>query len=496
MAEAIHAPELLARTVPMILARHGQAWLVGGWVRDYLLGVETHDIDFVVPGGAVATARQLATAVGGAFVLLDEERDTARVLVGQPWEALYLDVAGLRAPDIEQDLLERDFTVNAMAVPVAEWRVPAAALIDPTGGRVDLERRMLRAVSEESFRADPLRLLRAVRLSAALAFDLESQTVSWLRRDAALVALAARERVRDEFVQILALPQAAHWVRQMEHLGLLQQVAPELVSLRTVQVPEAGMTGLEQALLTLSSLEMLEDGLTADAWASLGWPYEVLGGALEPFRQRLVGHLATVVPGGQRIGVLLRLAALCHNLGRTALASAGARVLEQEVLGASMAATFMRRLCFATVAITRVRLAIQCYARLLPLALQVEGEPSPRMIYRFFRDAEPGGVDSILLALADHLASAAQAPERAPWQRHVDCSARLLRACYEQRAQVIDPPALVNGNELMTALGLAPGPEIGALLDSLRELQAAGEIGSRQEALAAARALVARGSLL
>jgi tRNA nucleotidyltransferase/poly(A) polymerase len=158
----------------MILARHGQAWLVGGWVRDHLLGEETHDIDFVVPRGAVATARQLATAVGGAFVLLDEERDTARVLVGQPWEALYLDVAGLRAPNIEQDLLERDFTVNAMAAPAAEWRAPDAALIDPTGGRVDLERRMLRAVSEESFRADPLRLLRAVRLSAALAFDLES----------------------------------------------------------------------------------------------------------------------------------------------------------------------------------------------------------------------------------------------------------------------------------------------------------------------------------
>ena len=128
------------------------------------------------------------------------------------------------------------------------------------------------------------------------------------------------------------------------------------------------------------------------------------------------------------------------------------------------------------------------------LAEDGQGQVPRREAYRFYREAGSGGVDAVLLSLADHLASTDQQPERGHWERHVSASVQLLHAYYEQYDQVVAPPLLVDGHDLMATLDLAEGPELGALLDSLRELQAAGEIDSREQALGAARRLLEHGS--
>ncbi len=485
----------MAVTLPVVEARHPSAWLVGGWVRDRLLGLETHDYDFVVPSGGIATARAVAGAVGGAFVVLDVERDTARVVVGAAPDAVYLDFTGLRAGDIGADLLARDYTVNAMAVPVRAWQAPESEVIDPAGGRRDLAQRLLRAVSVDSFREDPLRMLRGVRLAAALGFELESQTAAWIERDAELLDAVSRERVRDEVAQVLALPAAERSLGQLEGLGLLEHVLPEVTRLRAVAPAEcSGHSCLEHSLQAVGVVEGLRGWLAGGTWTAPNWAYEALGATLGPHRRRLGEHLAAVLPGGRSVGVLLALSALLHDVGKGVAGPAskgpGGPLLGHDVLGASMAATALRRLCFSSAETVRVRLAVRNHMRPGQLVQETGGDPSRRAIYRFYRDAAPGGVDTVLLSLADHLALRGPGVDPEHWQRHLRLSQALLEAFFEHHGEVIEPPLVVDGHELMAALDLAPGPEVGELLDSIREAQAAGEVTSPAEALALARGLL------
>ncbi len=498
MGKRVEPQELMATVLPVIGARHERAWLVGGWVRDRLLGLETHDYDFVVPSGAIATARAVADALSGPFVVLDVERDTARVLVG-PAAETYLDFAGLRAPDIGADLLGRDFTINAMAVPVDGWAAPERAVIDPAGGRRDLRLRLLRAVSADSFREDPLRMLRAVRLSASLGFRLESQTAAWIERDAELLEAVSRERVRDELAQMLVLPRAAESLRQLDRLGLLQQVLPEVARLRAVALGNAGpRDALEHSLGTVEAMEALRGW--AEGQEGAGQHLQMLTATLALYRTRLAEHLAGIVSSGRSVGMLLSLAALLHDTGKGPTEQEEAppanRLLGHEVLGASISAMALRRLCFSSAEVVRVRLAVRGHVRPGEFARQAEIAPSRRAVHRFFRDSEPAGVDAILLSLADHWAARGSALEPEAWQRHLDVSSNLLRAYYEQRQEVVNPTLVLDGHELMSSLDLRPGPEVGRLLESIREAQAAGEVRTRDDALALAQRLLERGGPL
>jgi len=195
--------------------------LVGGAVRDGLLGRPLYDLDFVVDGDATALAAAVCRAFRGALVPLDPERGIARVVLRHTGRRLHLDFARRQGGDWIDDLRARDFTINAIAVD------PDGRYLDPLGGRKDLASGRLRAASETAFRDDPLRTLRAVRLVAELGVTVEPETAVWIRRDAHLLPRAAPERIRDELVRILNAPDADHHLDMLNDLRLLGQVLPE-----------------------------------------------------------------------------------------------------------------------------------------------------------------------------------------------------------------------------------------------------------------------------
>jgi tRNA nucleotidyltransferase (CCA-adding enzyme) len=186
-------------------------------VRDALLGRlgPTPDLDLVVPGGAIALSRRLAGTHGGHAVVLDAERDMARLVRG-PWT---IDFAARCGPDLSSDLRRRDYRINAMAVPLAA----GAPLEDPCGGLVDLCEGRLRAVGETNLLEDPLRLLRGPRLMAELGLPLEATTVALLRRHAGALTGAAPERVLAELEKLAAAEEGADQALELAiALGLLQ----------------------------------------------------------------------------------------------------------------------------------------------------------------------------------------------------------------------------------------------------------------------------------
>lgn len=470
-----------------------RVWLVGGAVRDTLLGRPVHDWDFVVDRGALELARAVADALDGAYFPLDAERGTGRVILaaaGEPRQEL--DFALLRGADLEADLHARDFTVNALALD------DAGTLRDPTGGQADLAARCVRATSAQAFRDDPVRLLRAVRMNAELGFEIEPQTADWIRRDAALLARPAAERVRDEFVRLLMVPGAACHLQQCDEFGLLLHVVPELERLKHVtQSPPHRCDVWRHTLLTVDALEGVVAAVTGQETGQCALAdvppaaWGELARALVQFADDLVAHLAVEVSSGRDRALLLKLAALLHDVGKPETRSQDddgrIHFYDHELTGAKLAAGRLQDLHFSRDEVECVRVMVGSHMR--PTHLACAGQVTRRAVYRYFRATGDAGVEVVLLSLADHLAIWGPHLREEYWARQLEVAETLLSHYFERHAETVAPPSLVTGDDLMAELGLEAGPEIGRLLEAVREAQAAGEVKTREEALALARQL-------
>ena len=198
---------MLSRLREFLSGKGVESYLVGGYVRDILLKRVTADIDISVGTDALEVAREMASTLGGKYVLLNESNGIARVVFGTNGERIFLDFSTMRG-EIEQDLTHRDFTIDAMAVRLNELQDMGVHLrvIDPFGGQHDLEDRLIRTVSDISFSDDPARLLRAIRLAAELNFTIEPGTEDLISSQSHLIAQVPGERIREELCHLLATP--------------------------------------------------------------------------------------------------------------------------------------------------------------------------------------------------------------------------------------------------------------------------------------------------
>ena len=468
--------------------RHApHTYMVGGAVRDRLLGREVHDFDILVRNDGLAIARRLADALGGAYVPLDADMATARVVLGRE----QVDIAQQRGAHLEDDLRLRDFSINALAIPLSEWLDETPTVVDPTGGRADLATRLVRAVGEDAFRYDPGRLLRGPRLAAQLGGAMDPQTEQWLRRDAHLLTEVSGERQRDEFWRCLLLPGAETVLRRLDGLGLLGLLLPEVVAMQGVtQRPPHTLDVYDHSLGVLTGLE----GLLAALGVQPGEASPTDTAALAPYREPLTAHLLDEPVRGRPRWSLLKLAALLHDIGKPATRTVKrdiAHFYGHEGVGADMAPTIGERLKLSVREVAWLKLVIRHHLR--PLQLSQLDAPSARAQYRFFRDLGDAAPDLLLLSTADNRAKGEADDEAAAPDTILQLAVEMLDLYYQPQAvPVVAPPHLVNGYDLMRELELAPGPHVGELLESIREAAAAGEVTTREEAVALARRTLAQ----
>jgi poly(A) polymerase len=467
-------------------------WLVGGAVRDAILGRPVVDLDIVVDGPARRLAREAAGWLGGAYYELDDQRDTGRVLLPASRGGQTLDFARLRGVSIEDDLRGRDFTIDAMAVACEE----PERVLDPTGGLQDLRDRILCTASPTAIEDDPLRALRAVRLAADLDLRIEPHSLARVRAAASQLPRVSAERMRDEWLRILQADRPGRPIRVLDHLGLLTVVVPELEPLRGLpQPPTHDFDGLSHSLAVVDRLGDLLWALapapTDDKVADL-----TLGEAalrLGRYRDGLGTYLRHEVASGHSRRQLLFMAALLHDIGKPATGQPAhegrIRFLGHETEGALGAVGCARRMRLSNDEADFLERLVLHHMR--PGRLQAAAGVAPRAAYRFFRDCGEAGTGIILLSLADLLGTYAAAPPQKEWAERVGVARSLLEAFYDQHTAVVEPPRLLGGDELMRALGLGPGPQIGALLESLREAQVGGGVNSPEGALAFLRAKLA-----
>jgi len=472
--------EHLKRIFDLLRSQPLPCYVAGGYVREWLLGQPGKDVDIVVAGAAIPLARCIANRTGGAFYVLDEAMEAARIVYRAPSE-LTVDLAAMRGGDIIADLQMRDFTVNAMAVDVREYDAPQPRVIDPCGGQADLAARILRATREDAFQQDAVRLLRAVRFVATLGLRIEPQTEAWIRRDAPLIAQPSAERIRQELALIMAAPDAAQHLRKMDELGLLPGILPEVAALKGVAQSTPHIYDVyEHTLATVAEAERLGT-----------WPNATLFPEeeefLRPFAHDLAAHFQPVLCEGRTRATLLKFAALCHDLGkprtRTVEADGRIRNLGHESVGAEMAREMLTRLKFSAKEIRLVSTIVKHHMR--PSGLVKQPAVTRKAIYHFFRDAGDAGVDVLILALADQLATRGEAlrtVHREHWLRYLRLAHLLLEHYFRKPMEAVAPPTLVTGGDVMSLLGLPPGPEVGRILEEVREAQAEGKVRTREEA--------------
>jgi len=457
------------------------AWLVGGAVRDRLLARPTSDIDLIVDGDVREAARALGRAARGPSFELSDEFGAWRVLSGgRSWQA---DLSPLRGGSLEADLALRDFTINAIAEPLA-----GGERVDPHGGAEDLAAGRLRAVGPSAFADDPLRALRLVRLGGELGLAPDSVTARLAREHAPAVASVAQERVFGELKRILANDRALlPALRLMDELGLTSAIMPELDALHGV-----AQNRYHHADVHTHTLEVLEQtlALQADGAAILGQE-QADGAAI--LGQEHAGEVRALLaePLADELdrAVAMRLGALLHDAAKPATLGhrddGSPTFLGHDREGAQLARDVLTRLRASERLKAHVAALVRHHLR---LGFLVHERPlSRRASYRYLLATQPVEVDVTLLSVADRLATRGRKATQAI-ASHLELAREVLPVALRWRAHGPRAP-LVPGDQLAAALDCKPGPQIGRLLAEIDEARYAGEVMTRADALALAARL-------
>jgi poly(A) polymerase len=460
-----------------IEATGARAWLVGGAVRDQLMGRPTPDYDLAVEGDARPLAKAVGTAAGGFAFQLSDEFGSWRVKDHDgAWQ---LDITPLQGTNLDEDLAARDLTINAIARDLAASGGASAlsasdpgALIDPYGGVNDIAAKRLKAVSESSFSRDPLRVMRLGRFAAGFGFSAEPRTTVLARESAPGLTAVAAERVFQELRQTLCSDSAVAALRYLGEIGASAAVLPELDALKAVE--QSQYHHLDVYDHTLMALQV-----AIDIEADPGHFFADDAGPLSAYLERpLTNEMSR--------GEALRFAALLHDIAKpdTRAVTAEQRItfFDHDVRGAELSTEILRRLRASEKLATYVAAMTRNHLR---LGFLVHERPLDRAaVYRYLSSTGTVAVDVTVLSLADRYATLGKNHERAGELHHQLAQEMLTEAL----AYDANPPKpLLRGDQLADALGIEPGPLLGQLIAELTAATFRGEVTDTQQTLAYAR---------
>jgi tRNA nucleotidyltransferase/poly(A) polymerase len=443
------------------------AYIVGGSVRDRLLGHTPLDFDVAVFGDAKKFAKRLATVTNGHWVEMGKQgHGVYRVIV----DKMILDVSAVNGATIEQDLKRRDFTINAMAYDIA-----SKAFIDCVGGMQDLANRKIRMVSRSVFERDPVRLIRAYRMGAAFEFIIERRTVSAIKADAGLISNSAGERIRTELFKILETSTAHGSILQMADSGLLFTILPELSSLKgCTQNQYHRFDIFEHTFKAFYHLENILENLVTY--------FPALRDSQDKWAQK------------DRAG-LLKYCVLLHDIGKPAVKTADRKgsihFYGHGKKSADMATRINQRLKLSNQAAEYTDFIIRNHIRPLFLFIAHQNKNiTRRAITRFFMKCGSRTPDLWLHALADIKGKGDEKDEKNA--AFIEFARKMITYYYSEYRSQKEHPPLISGKDLINTFGLKPSPLFKKILTRVEEARLSNSIHNRTEAEAWVRDFLAR----
>lgn len=432
-------------------------YMVGGSVRDFLMGRRPCDFDIATGGNAHALAEQIASHYKRRVIKLGHNDQAVFRVVGPDNS---FDITPFNGPSIQDDLLKRDFTINAMA-----YAPSTNGIIDPCGGRNDLTQKRVKMVAPTVFKKDPLRLLRAFRIAAQLGFRIDSETLKTLTCDAPLIKTTAGERIRTEFFGLLESDKAYQYICQMEKSGLLYALLPELeLTSGCRQNRHHQYDVLAHTLSAFSHLEILlkkgDTHFTKQARAALG------------------------VIDKSRAG-LLKCALLLHDIGKPQVkkgAPGRVHFYGHEKKGIGLFKAIAERLRLSKRETDYIAFVIGHHLQPLMLYLSHRQQKLTRKgLARFFSRCDRLTPDLLLHAMADQMGKGPDTDSRNP---DFILFINQLLSDFEVRFKPLRTSApLITGHDLVSIFSLDPSPRFKELLDLVEQAKRSGQITTRKEAL-------------
>lgn len=434
------------------VALHPEAMMVGGTIRDILLGRTPKDIDIATPNPAKLVADLVKT--GYTHVLLDETRDIHRMVK----EDAHIDITPLNENHIN-DLLSRDFTINSIGLILRN-----NDLLDPQGGVKDLSKGLVRALSQDRFIEDPLRLIRAFRIAADMNFTIDPVTLRFITKLSHLISKPSKERIRDEICWMMEADHSFQLVEELWRTGLLGKIFPEFAAVTSIIQNRPHALGLAEHLMW--TYKYIEDIiLELD---------DVLGQYADDARS----VLSKVIASNRKTIIIVKLAALLHDIGKPATITYDEEVhfIGHDKLGAEMIEKRMAEFKFSGAETKAMSMLVENHMR--PHNLLKLDEVSPRAVYRFFRDLDTLAIPSLLIGIAD-----AYATEMLPFGG-LENYHEFVRVMIDQSIKIGKPKPMLTGEEVMKILKIEPGPLVGQIIDAMLDSQATGEIKDKDKAKA------------
>ena len=451
--------ESLLQTVRDALSPGQVCYLVGGAVRDYLLGRPLHDLDFALPEDPTRLAKRVANRLNVGYFVLDDQRHTARVVYKTPdGHPFPLDFVQFTGNSLEEDLGNRDFTLNAMALSVDDLNT----VIDPLQGQADLEQGLLRPCSLHALVDDPVRILRAVRLAKQFSLAY-APGLSELAQAAALnLPNTSAERQRDELFRILEGPEPADGIADAARFGAFWEMIP------APDVPDEENNSLDQILPVMTAFKSILKVVGPSGESALSSelsPLGILTGEIGSYQKQVNAYFSDEITRGRTTS----------NLTMFGLLLVGGQVSEGE-----QAREIARSYQLSNAEAEWVEILVSEYQAVEDLAKKAT-VPSRKEIYRFFSKTDKTGVAIALLHLGKVLAAPGRLTD-SDWRRQIAIVDSLLDAWWFKREEVIAPRPFLNGNEIQREFDLSPGVLIGDMLTALKEAQASGEVTNKEDA--------------
>lgn len=453
---------LNCRVLKAAAARQLKIYLVGGYIRDALSGrlgqtKQPLDLDYAVIGGsAVQFARLLAEEIGGHFVLLDQALDTARVVTDA---GEMVDLAGCQGNDFKEDIARRDFTVNALA-----WDPDNPdEIIDLVGGLPDLDQKLIRAIAEQNFLDDPLRMLRAFRFATTLDGTIEKTTAETIARHASILTRSAPERISSELFAIARSPSASSSFKALGESGLLEVIFPELTRTRQVTPNAFHHLGLwDHSLQAVVESEKKLADLPS-------WVHEQQNSELSYGVTRLAAT---------------NVATLLHDIGKPdtwQITPEGRHTFYgHDRVGAEMCEVIAERLRWSKQTTRFVVKLIRWHLR--PGQLFHQGPPTERAILRFYKTIGEDVPSLMVLAFGDLGATRGPGLEG---ENRLSLEKNLFELLEQFPVYIKgqeNTERLLDGHQIMNLLGIPAGPVLGELLEALAEAHSLKEVSNKAEA--------------
>jgi poly(A) polymerase len=446
-------------------------YLVGGTVRDLLLHCKPKDLDLVC-----RNAREFAYALtrGRNAAVIPMEKGQHRPcyrLVDREDHSNMLDITEMSGETICDDLGQRDFTINAIAIEVGECG-SLGALIDPFHGAEDAKKGVIRMTNDHIFTSDPLRILRIFRFSAELDFTTEPSTREEMVKNAGLLKGVSIERIVAELLRILKTPRAAVTFKDMDRLGIIEILFPEIKPMKGFFAGGFIRRSLwEHSLLSIEYCERIINDLP---------------GYFEPWDGEIALHLEQ-----DNLLPLLKLAALLHDIGKPSTKSLDyAQKRDSFPVHNGHGEGIINAISGRMKLSNRDRKLLVLLAEEQPnVQRHAHEEDSQKAEIRWFRKLGEQAVAILVLAIADTLASGENEPAEKCRERYFAHLKGLVCEYYSVLKKKLGTRNLITGGDLI-GLGMVPGPELGRILELVRDAQDADEITTYEEAAEMAKKLI------